>query len=493
MSMLDDNMNTTAVIAATAESRTQGPYKAVMVKKASRGLQLAWKMTDKTVAGGLGAFVSKVMPPAPSAQDNGSAPAGVLGLDCANVAFYRIDVPAVSDQKLASIVRMQAESLLPLPADQMQIAWRADTAENDKRSCSIAAARSDQLRQVAGDAGERASRILLNAEAVVKAWTELFDCIVAGSVLINIRQNDTQVLLTADGLLGHAVTLDVGAEELSGADATGDWELFVHDLRNALELFGSGGVEIAGIFVISEDVQAYEGIISYLKGAGIDAQPTVPASRTLRYGHQSDTPDESGATALSRANTPVAAKDICEYLEPIGLALMALDGDAGELNLFDGLLAKSGEDAKAKVALVLKYAVVITAILAVVYLAVGKVLDKAIVTRLAGIEVTNLIEQQNMKKLIASHRPDILGLITAITECGSSGMLLDSFDYKDGKVTIASFTKSREQMYEFQKKLEAKKSIGIGPVTIISPSFDEKKKRVNFKMQFEYKNPFKEN
>ncbi len=48
-------------------------------------------------------------------------------------------------------------------------------------------------------------------------------------------------------------------------------------------------------------------------------------------------------------------------------------------------------------------------------------------------------------------------------------------------------------MYEFKKKLEARKSIGIGPVTIISPIRDEKKKRVNFKMQFEYKNPFKEN
>ena len=200
-----------------------------------------------------------------------------------------------------------------------------------------------------------------------------------------------------------------------------------------------------------------------------------------------------GATALSRANTPVAAKDICEYLEPIGLALIALDGNAGELNLFDGLLAASGEDAKAKVARVLKYALVITAILAVVYLVVGKGLDKATVTRLAGIEVTKLIEQQNMKELIASHRPDILGLIAAITECGSSGMLLDNFAYKDGKVTIASFTKSWEQMYEFQKKLEAKKSIGIGPVAIISPIRDEKKKRVNFKMQFEYKNPFKEN
>ena len=489
MSMLNDKMNKTAVIAATAASRTQGPYKAVMIKKTSRGPRLVWKMTDKGAGGGLGAFVSKVMPPAPSVHDNGSAPTGVLGLDCANVAFYRIQVPAVPDRKLASIVRMQAESLLPLPADQMQIAWRADAAQNNKHSCSIAAARSDQLRQVAAAAADKASRILLNAEAVVKAWTELFDCTVAAAVLINIRQNDTQVLLTAQGLLAGAVTLDIGADELSGAGAAADLELFVHDLRNALELFGSSGVEIAGIFVISEDVGAHERIISYLKGAGIDAQATVPSSRTLRYGHQADAPGDRDGSGLSQPDTPVAARDICEYLEPIGLALMALDDDADELNLFDGLLAESGRDDKAKVGIVFKPACVIAAIAAVLFLVVGKSLDKASLAKLRGYEVVKLIERQNMKELIASHRPDILGAITAVNECGSGGMMLNSFDCRDGKVTIAGYARSWEQMYEFQKKLEAKDS--IGRVAIISPSFDEKAKRVNFKMQFQYKNPFK--
>ena len=487
MSMLNENINKTAVIAATAASRIQGPYKAVMVKKTSKGPQLAWKMTDKGAAGGLGAFVSKVMPPASSVHDNGSAPVGVLGLDCTNVAFYRIEVPAMSDQKLASIVRMQAESLLPLPADQMQIAWRANAAHDDRRSCSIAAARSDQLRQVVADAADRTSRILLNAEAVVKAWTELFDCTVAASVLINVRKNDTQVLLTAQGLLAHAVTLDIGAGELSGANAAADLELFVHDLRNALELFGAGDVEIAGIFVISEDAKTYERIISYLKDAGIDAQATVPSSRTLRYGHQSDAPAD--AAASGPADTPVSARDICEYIEPIGLALMALDGDAAELNLFDGLLAESEQNDKAKIGLVFKLACVIAAIAVVVFLVVGKYLDKTSLAKLNGVEVRKLIEEQNMKELIAEHRPDILGAITAVNECGSSGMMLNSFECKDGKVTIASYTRSREQMYEFQKKLEAMKN--IGQVIIISPNFDEKAKRVNFKMQFQYINPFK--
>ena len=93
-----------------------------------------------------------------------------------------------------------------------------------------------------------------------------------------------------------------------------------------------------------------------------------------------------------------------------------------------------------------------------------------------------------MKELIASHRPDVLGVITAINESGSSGMMLDSFDYKAGKITIASFAKSWEQMYEFEKKIKANKN--LTEVQIIGPSYDEKKKRVDFKLQCKYVNPF---
>ena len=162
------------MIAATAGARMQGPYRAVMLKKSEGGLQLVWKTTEEDAAADLRSFVKKVMP-AVSPQSNGSAPAAVLGLDGGGVAFYRIKVPPVDDDQLDSIVRMQAESLLPLPADQMQMVWRAADAVDGKRSCSIAAARSDQLRRFVSDAGDSVSQILLDAEAVVKAWMELFD------------------------------------------------------------------------------------------------------------------------------------------------------------------------------------------------------------------------------------------------------------------------------------------------------------------------------
>jgi hypothetical protein len=475
---MPDNANKTTVIAATAGSRRRGPYKAVMVKKASKGLELIWKTVED---GGddLSAFIKKVMPQKASTDTNGSLPAGVLALDAASVAFYRIEAPPVPDSQLDPIVRMQAESLLPLPLDQMQIAWRADAEVNGKRACSIVAARSDQLSSFANGTMDRLSLILLDAEAVVRAWMDLFSGTIEKTVLINIRTTDCQVLLAEGGMLCHAVTLDFGLDSLSDDDKRSDYELFVHDLRNTIDLFSTDAAEESPVFVISADEQKHEQLISYLQSAGINAQPTVPNLQILRYG-KSD-----GEIIGSSGIGPVTGEDICEYIEPIGLALMSLDQDAERLNLFEGLSNKADEDSKKKVTKLVKWACLLTVVTAAIFLVVAKEVDKVSLEELTSIEVTNLIEQQKMKQQIAAQRPDILGLITMIGECASEGMMLDSFDYKSGKVDISSFAKTREQIYEFEKKLNSKKD--ISNLKIISPTYDEKKKRVNFKMQFDYK------
>ncbi|MEJ2647267.1 MAG: hypothetical protein P8016_02510, partial [Sedimentisphaerales bacterium] len=50
----------------------------------------------------------------------------VVGYDSAGTAFSRVNIPPVDDKEIESMVRLQAESRLPLPADQMELAWRAD-------------------------------------------------------------------------------------------------------------------------------------------------------------------------------------------------------------------------------------------------------------------------------------------------------------------------------------------------------------------------------
>ena len=70
----------------------------------------------------------------------------VGGFDSGRAAFYRIQVPDVKSDQMSNLVEMQAEALLPLPMDQMEIAWRSHKEEG-KSEVTIAAARLNQLER----------------------------------------------------------------------------------------------------------------------------------------------------------------------------------------------------------------------------------------------------------------------------------------------------------------------------------------------------------
>jgi hypothetical protein len=66
---------------------------------------------------------------------------------------------------MASIVRMQTESLLPLPADQIEVAWRSSPGTNGNVEISIAAARREYLQKFSGSVRDfRPGHILLSCE-----------------------------------------------------------------------------------------------------------------------------------------------------------------------------------------------------------------------------------------------------------------------------------------------------------------------------------------
>jgi len=469
------------VIAVSAGHRTSGPFRAVMMKRLEGEVQLVWKATDGGSGGDLTAFLNRVLPAAIPASSNGSTPAGVLGLDCAEVAFYRVEVPAVADHQVGPILRMQAESLLPLPMERMQVAWRAEAAREGKRRCSVAAGRSDQLGMLALDAGARTSRIILNAEAVVKAWTELFESVAGRAAVIYMRPHDTQILLVDGAVLRHAVVADVGSATIESA---GEMEIFVHDVRGALELFDGDVRSETPVFVMGVDAEGACGeAIAALGRARITAELSRPASNRLRY---ADTGGESSEWSAGPAGQVVDAADILDYVEPIGLGLMALDEGAEPLNLFEGLLAASQARARSR-APALIVSLLIAAIVLVGCLAARRAVDEAALERLTDLELNRLIEQQKTRQLIASQRPDVLEIIAIITEQAPSGMLLDGFEFKQGgPVVITSFAKSREELYEFEKKMESHKD--ISQVRSVNPTLDEKQNRINFKMEFNYKN-----
>lgn len=113
-------------------------------------------------------------------------------------------------------------------------------------------------------------------------------------------------------------------------------------------------------------------------------------------------------------------------------------------------------------------------------------MDKAALQKLNDKELDALIEQQKTRQLIAAHRPDILEIIAILTENAPSGMLLDSFEFKQGgPVTISSYARNIEELFAFQKKLDAHKDLSA--VKIVNWTPDEKQNRINFKMEFNYK------
>ena len=70
---------------------------------------------------------------------------------------------------------MQAESRLPLPADQMELAWRTDKTKGDQLEITIAAARRQQVQNFVNKiVSFKPTNIYLDCEGIVKIWKEIF-------------------------------------------------------------------------------------------------------------------------------------------------------------------------------------------------------------------------------------------------------------------------------------------------------------------------------
>ena len=415
----------------------------------------------------------------------------VAGFDSAGVVFYRVDLPTVREEEIAAMVRLQAEARLPLPAEQMELTWRADQVRDGKVPVTIAAARKEQLKKfVENVRGFEPEKILLDCEGIVKAWRAFFSGNERDAVVVSIAERNTQVCLAQNGRLSNAVVLDMGTEDFAQAsqhlpasaaggfvDQTETTERFVQDIRSVLELFGYAEPAGLPVFVLSDASDAYERIVSSLRSAALNVRAAYPQIGKL-----------DGQTRLSPG-------DIYEYRIPIGLALTALDGDTEELNIFEHLYSPPGE-AKSKHWLYspkVAYAVaaVMLALLVIVSYAVDVASPGAIEKRLggtdAGTNVDLLIQRQKLIKSVASQRPNLLELLNQINTSDSKGIMLDKLEFKKGQpVSISGQTKDAEQMYKFQKSLLTTK--GITEVKIQNADRDSKTKKLKFTITFHYKN-----
>ena len=421
----------------------------------------------------------------------------VAGFGSSGIVFHRISMPAVNEEEIGAMVRLQAEARLPLPVGQMELAWRAGRIRDGQVAVTIAAAKREPLQKFVEQVREfRPGRIILDCEGIVKVWREYFSADKQSprtGVVVSIGLRDTQVCLVEDGRLSNAASLDMGAEDFSAADgsvrAAEIAERFAQDTRSVLEFFGCAELADVPIFVLSDggkpDVPGsvrrtgvIETIVSCLGATGLNVKATAP---------------EAGR--LTGMGEPQRAEDIYEYRLPIGLGLMAFDDSAKELNIFENLYSPAQKGAKKNWIYSPKVTGAIAAVMLVLLFIVFYVSD---VAGLAAVErhlrgsgsntsYDLLMQRQKLIKTVALHRPDMLELLSEINSIDSKEITLDSLQFKIGQpVRIVGQVKSAEELYKFEKGLQGKKA--IKDVKTQSTPKDSKTKKLKFTITFHYKN-----
>ena len=404
----------------------------------------------------------------------------VVGFNSASVVFYRINVPSVGEQEIASMVRLQAETRLPLPAEQMEMAWRADQMRNGQVGCIVAAARKKPLEGFVKNVRNfEPTKILLDCEGVTKAWRSFFGGTEKLAVVVSMTSQNTQVCLVEEGRLCNAMLLDIGMEDFSTEDEAEIMqtsERFIQDMISVLELFGYINQSEIPVFLLSDGNSAHMNIVSSLNSAGLDAQIALPDIKELR------------------TSSEIGIQDIYEYRVPIGLGLMAFETSKNELNIFKNIYVPVSKKEKKH----WLYSPIVTGAIAaavlILWLSIFFIVDitkpGAIDRRLkksaSNADINNLIQRQNLIRSVAQQRPDLLDLLSKVNASGENGITLESFHYKKGQpVTIIGEASGNEQLYKFWENLQNNKNINS---VKMNPSRDAKSKKTKFTITFHYKN-----
>lgn len=462
-----------------AVMRDETQYRAVQVQRLDGIVRVLWNRSGAIETQTWSEFAAECGLTTPAGQAHAvHREAAVVGLDSTAVAFYRISAPAVGADETSALVRMQAESLLPLAPDRIEVAWRKMPSTNGKVDITIAAARREHLVDFARLVRPFQPRdVFLSCEGLAKAWQRLFAEQEHRAVIVSVGQRLTQVCLVEEGLLTHSTVVDTGMVDLAPppdeAEESGETtERFAQDMRAVLDSFGWKASVPWPIVVMSDGGVPFDRIVDSLNAAGLPARTSLP--RTDKLAGPADLTPET----------------VYEYRVPLGLALMALEGRGEALDLFAQMARDEQERATRSsrwttwaagaVAAAMLAGLVITAY----FVDRGKAAHFAAVVSRPEFEAAR--EHQKLLKTVARHRPDILQLIADLGAGETDGIILDSMHFKKGQpVTITGQADNEEKMWKFQDGLRNQK--GVSDVDNPSASPDKKTKKLKFTITFQYK------
>jgi hypothetical protein len=486
--MNDSDTNVGARKSVVAIVKEDGRLKGVELRKRGGATEILWAKSAESTDADWQSFAAECGLSVKSAAD-GIADGDktvVIGFGSAGTVFHRTSMPPVEEQEIESIVKLQAETRLPLPADQTELAWRADPVHNGQVGVTMVVARKDLLQGFVREVRSLdPTKILLDCEGIIKAWRTVFSEHEKEAVVVSMGARSTQVCLAQDGRLSNAVILDLGLEDLSGEapaeqsettdkialdmgidsfsakageGQTEAAERFTRDMRSVMDLFGFAAPAQVPVFVLSDDSAVYVSVVSSLRSAALNARVVLPNVRTLAA------EGESGV------------EWIYNYRAAIGLGLMAIEERTDELNIFKNVYSRFEEKEtkhwlySPKVAGAI--ACVMLLALAIVCYSLDMKSPKSIMQRLeastsgAKTDLDTLVQRQRLIKMVARERPDILALLRLVNDCGEKGVVLDSvFFKKDQKVTVTGQVQSNDQLYKFQENLDKHKDVTSVDIT----------------------------
>lgn len=457
---MNDNDNINAVLrrSVVAIAKEDNKLKAVEICKHGKSLEVVWARSTDDTDTDWRKFATRcgLMSEATEREESDGDKMVVVGFSSAGTVFHRTSMPAVGNNEIASIVALQAETRLPLPAEQTELTWRVDPTQDGQVNVTMVVARKELLQQFAQEVRCLGpSKILLNCEGTITAWKAIFAPHEKNAVIMSMGARSTLVCLADNARLSNAVILDMGMDDFTAVgedEQTETTERFAQDMRSVLDLFGYAGQPEFPVFLLADDSSAYISLVSALRSAGLNARLALP---------------DVGAF------TPETGSGIdwtYEYRTPMGLALMALEDDADQLNIFERVYSSTDKEEKKHWLYSPKVACAIASVMLLLLGFVSYEIDlrspKSITRRMEAsiadskMDMDQLVERQRLIKAVARERPDMLALLKLINGSGEKGIVLNSLIFKkDQKVTITGQAQSPDQMYKFHESLGENKDI----------------------------------
>ncbi|MBP8604623.1 MAG: PilN domain-containing protein [Phycisphaerae bacterium] len=388
----------------------------------------------------------------------------IIGMDCAQVRFLQVTLPAVEPEAVSELLAMQIESRLPIPSSQVSWVWSSQS-RLDGLHCSIAAVKKDFL---AKSAPSLDGDMICTLEAVGLAvlWRRVFGDQSGRQMLLWKRPKDFLLTAVEGGRLMHACVIDA-----ESADGQALPDYCVQDLLDVLDSLGSGRED--PLLLIAPQDALTGGIKNQLEQAG---RKTVicPASEL-----------KQSLPELTLIDDP--------FLPAAGLAMAGLmpdsiDYDFVQIASQPSRLARS---AAASVQLRRNAAVTIGLLmlcLALFFWMMKKetaMMQKTLSISYDKLTAEEVLQHQAFREAVARARPDLLDVFEKIQN-SRQGVMLDSFEFEKGKpIRITATGPGYEAVYAFQRQMESQS--GISQVRLLDPRLNERDKTVQFTMTFYYK------